>query len=176
VARTRYVAHLVGRFFGSLRRTQPSEVDLAWVRGMLTEPEYAQWATLGRADRVESIRTARRTLRTLATTPDAGDPRWAAAALLHDVGKADAHLGPFGRAAATAYGWVRSPARMRGRAGRYLRHPILGAAALDRAGARPEAVEWARVHHEPGEWPTPLIPMAVCRALAEADGMSVPVK
>lgn len=174
--RTRHVAHLVGRFFGSLRRTQPSELDLAWVRDTLTEPEYALWATLGRADRVESIGTARRTVRALSNTPYAGDPRWVAAALLHDVGKADAGLGPFGRAAATAYGWVRAPARMRGRAGRYLRHAARGAAALERAGARPEAVAWAAAHHDGDGRPPQLIPAAVARVLAEADGVPVPVK
>jgi putative nucleotidyltransferase with HDIG domain len=174
--RTRYVAHLVGRFFGSLRRTEPSEVDLAWVRGVLTEPEYSLWARLGRADRVESITTARRTVRTLSATPYAGDSRWVAAALLHDVGKAETNLGPVGRATATVYGWIRSPDRMRGRAGRYLRHAALGATALEQHGARPEVVAWAATHHETGAWPTRLVPAEVCRALAAADGVTRAVK
>ena len=58
------------------------------------------------------------------------DDRWAAAALLHDAGKAEAGLGTFGRAWATARGFVGDPARVGGRAGAYLRHAEIGAEIL----------------------------------------------
>ncbi|MDZ4826031.1 MAG: hypothetical protein SGJ13_06140 [Actinomycetota bacterium] len=157
--------HLARRFFTSLRPRPPSAADLAWVQDVLEPGEWDVWCRLVTADRVEAIATARR------LPPEyAGDERWLAAALVHDVGKADAHLGPFGRAAATVVGWRRDPALVRGRFGIYLRHPDIGAAALDAAGARPEATAWAALHHRPERFADCAIPPEVCEALARADG------
>ncbi len=159
--------HLVGRFFTSLRPRPPSAADLAWVQDALAPGEWDLWCRLDTADRVEAIATARR------LAPEyAHDARWRAAALLHDVGKADAHLGPCGRAAATVVGWRRDPALVRGRFGTYLRHPDVGAAALDAAGARPETTAWAALHHRPERFADCAIPPEVCEALARADGES----
>src|SRR5690348_13094971 len=103
------------------------------------------------ADRRESVRVARQVQAELGD-----DPRLLAAALLHDVGKTDARLGPVGRALATVAGGIAgrdiAPAwQQRGGVARrfalYLRHDEVGAGILRMADARPEAVAWAAAHH-----------------------------
>lgn len=157
--------HLATRFVTSLRTRPPGPPELAWVKSALIPEEWDVWCRLGTADRVEAIAAARRL-----PSPYSSDPRWVAAALLHDVGKPEAGLGTVRRALATVAGMARDPARVGGRAGVYLRHPEIGAALLERAGARPEAVAWAAVHHAPQRWATGTIPLEVCEALARADG------
>jgi hypothetical protein len=134
---------------------------------------------MGRADRRESIAVARRAQRLLAGTEHAGDSRYLAAALLHDVGKTDARLGPLRRAGATVAGALAGPgyagawSERRGitrRVGLYLRHAELGADRLRIAGARPEAVAWAAAHHVPAAGAATGLPAPVVAALARADG------
>jgi hypothetical protein len=134
---------------------------------------------MGRADRRESIAVARRAQRLLAGTEHAGDSRYLAAALLHDVGKNDARLGPLRRAGATVAGALAGPgyavawSERRGitrRVGLYLRHAELGADRLRIAGARPEAVGWAAAHHDPAAGAATGLPAPVVAALARADG------
>lgn len=164
------VRHLSGRFFGSLRARPVDATDLAWVQHVLTPAEFAIWDTLGRADRAESVAVGRRVAAALGP---AVDERWLAAALLHDVGKTDARLGTVGRAGATAIAAVASHGRARrwtNRIGVYVTHDDRGAARLEAAGARPEAVAWARVHHRPALWPATGIPADLCEVLAVADG------
>ncbi len=85
-----------------------------------------------------------------------------AAALLHDVGKLDAHLRTYGRVVATLAGESGGPRRGRRpqwtptngftrRVGLYLRHPELGGDLLALAGSDPLTVAWAREHHLPPE-------------------------
>lgn len=162
--------HLVGRFFGSVAAKPLDAGDEAWVRLTLTDDELPVWERLGRADRAESVAVARAVVRELG--PDA-DPRWVAAALLHDVGKPDARLGPVGRAAATMIAAVVSHGRARtwsSSVGAYVNHDERGANRLAGAGARPEAVAWARAHHQPDLWPGTGIPPEICALLARADG------
>jgi putative nucleotidyltransferase with HDIG domain len=164
------VQHLATRFFGSLRVRPLRPADLELVRATLRGPELACWERLGPADRAESVATARSAI--LALGPHS-DEKWVAAALLHDVGKAETGLGPFGRSVATvtAMGLGRRRVRSWTNAfGRYVDHDELGATRLREAGARREAVEWAAVHHRPKLWATTDIPPAVCHILAEADG------
>jgi hypothetical protein len=164
------VGHLATRFFSSLRAREPDDADIAWVHVVLTPNEFACWNQLSRPDRVESIAVARATASRLG--PDA-DPRWLAAALLHDVGKIDAGLGTFRRAGATLVAGVVSHGRARhfpNRIGRYVSHDDLGAARLEAAGARPEAVAWAAVHHRSERWPPSGMSEEICEILAEADG------
>ena len=166
MSRRARLAHLTARFFGSLRAAPLDDTDRAWVQHVLTPAEFEVWDTLERADRAESVSVAR------ALGPDVDD-RWVAAALLHDVGKTDAHLGTVSRAAATAVAGVLSHGRARrwtNRFGAYIAHDDRGAARLEVAGARPEAVAWARVHHRPELWPASGIPADLCEALAIADG------
>jgi hypothetical protein len=164
------VSHLTTRFFGSLSPKRLDAGDEAWVRLSLTQPELTVWMQLGRADRAESVAVARETARELG--PDA-DPRWIASALLHDVGKADSNLGPVRRAGATIVAAVVSHGRARtwpNRIGRYVNHDEIGAARLEAAGARPEAVAWAGAHHRPDRWARTGIPPEICALLARADG------
>jgi hypothetical protein len=167
------VKHLSTRFFGSVRARELDDADVAWVGLVLTPGELGVWNTLGRADRAESVAVAR------AFTRDHGpgvEPEYVAAALLHDVGKTDAHLGAIGRAGATVIAGMVSHGRARGypnRIGRYIAHDDLGAARLEAAGARSESVAWARVHHRPQRWSETGIPADICVALARADGEKV---
>jgi hypothetical protein len=162
--------HLAGRFFGSLSTKALAAGDEAWVRLALTAEELPVWLRLGPADRAESVAVGHAVVSELG--PD-GDPRWVAAALLHDVGKADARLGPVRRAGATVIAAVASHGRARtwsNRVGIYVNHDELGAERLAAAGARPETVAWARAHHRPDQWPRTGIPPEICALLARADG------
>lgn len=175
--RTR-VTHLVTRFTRSLVARPLDDADMEWVAQVLTPEERAVWSRLGRADRAESVDVARRAARELRT--DSGP--WIAAALLHDVGKQETRLGSVGRSLATvtagvaghrrARGWT-DRRGWRGGVGRYVSHDTRGAELLRAAGARPEAVEWAAVHHRRQAWQTGTIPADVCIVLAQADGESV---
>jgi putative nucleotidyltransferase with HDIG domain len=164
------MGHLVARFAGSVRARPLDAGDQAFVRGALRPEELECWDRLGRADRTESVATARGVLEALG--PDA-DPSWVAAALLHDVGKAQTGLGAVGRAGATVVGALAGHGRARAwpnAIGRYVNHDELGAQRLREAGARPEAVAWAAAHHRRERWPATGIPPAICEALAAADG------
>jgi putative nucleotidyltransferase with HDIG domain len=145
--------------------------DLEFVRGVLSSGEIACWERLGPADRAESLATARAALEALG--PDEADPRWIAAALLHDVGKAETALGPFRRSVATVAALAVGPARVRkwsNWVGRYINHDELGAVRLRAAAARGEAVAWAAAHHRPASWAATGIPPRICKILAAADG------
>jgi hypothetical protein len=173
------VRHLVTRFFTSLRSRPLDAAELAFVDRVLEPKERRVWDSLGPADRRESVDVACRTEAALASTPYAGDVRFLAAALAHDVGKAGARLGPVGRAVATVVAALTPDRRLdawRGRSGWrrrvaiYAGHADVGADALRTAGARPEVVAWAAAHHRPDRWPALPIPVDVCAVLARADG------
>jgi hypothetical protein len=156
-------AHLVKRFFGSLRPGGPSDADRAWVAETLSEPELTLWQRMYGPDRRHSVQVARDVERSLgheATAPVL------AAALLHDVGKLDSGLRTFGRVVATltirlagrteVLRWQRSRGLHR-RIALYARHPELGAQMLTLAGSDPLTVAWAREHHRPrDEWTVPV--------------------
>ncbi|MCP4222769.1 MAG: HD domain-containing protein [Actinomycetia bacterium] len=152
-------AHLVKRFFSSLRPGGPSATDCAWVEEELTEAELVLWRRMSGPDRRHSAHVGREVQRRLgneATRPVL------AAALLHDVGKIDADLGTWGRVVATlsakvagpdtAKLWIKSRGFTR-RVGLYLHHPEIGADLLEMAGSDPLTVAWAEEHHRPSdEW------------------------
>jgi hypothetical protein len=171
--------HLAGRFFSSLLPLPVSVDDRAWVMSVLQPEEHHLWSQLSLADRRESIAVARRTEVALAGSEHAGDTRWLAAALLHDVGKLDARFGPVRRALATTAavvlgprvveGWVDKSGFVR-RCALYLFHDQLGADRVKIAGGRSEAALWAEAHHRPAIWDATGIPQAVIVALAAADG------
>ncbi|MXZ07277.1 MAG: hypothetical protein F4Y75_07235 [Acidimicrobiia bacterium] len=78
----------------------------------------------------------------------------ARSALLHDIGKRHARLGPIGRSLATLlgqFGWTPST-----RYATYLDHGPIAARELEEAGAEPLVVEYARHHH--GERPNLISP------------------
>jgi hypothetical protein len=160
--------HLVRRFLGSLSPVPLAADDDAWATAHLGPGERRLWQRMPRADRKHSVGVAR----LVADRVGEGDRAVLAAALLHDVGKVDAELGTFGRAAATLVGqrrgvrW-RSSTGLRGRIGRYLHHDVIGAALLEEAGAQALTVAWAREHHRPETAWT--VPLDVGRVLRDAD-------
>lgn len=154
--------HLVRRFFGSLRPGGPSEADEAWARARLLPGEAGVWARMSGADRRHAVGVAQRVERALGH--EASRPVLAAA-LLHDVGKAESGLGTYGRVIATlsakvaghamADRWQRSRGFTR-RVGLYLNHPVIGGDLLELAGSDPLTVAWTREHHLPPEqWTVP---------------------
>lgn len=143
----------------------------------LVPGELELWRRLACHDRRHAIGVARRLERLLVGTSHAGDPRWLAAALLHDVGKLEARLGVLGRVAATLLirgfgeggvaGW-RPGSGWRSKVSLYLAHGEIGAAMIRAAGGREEAARWAEAHHHPERVPMDL-PPEVTRALAASD-------
>jgi hypothetical protein len=176
----RRVAHLVARFFGSLRPRRLDTETIAWVERTLEPGELHVWEGLRRADRAESVAVARRLEAALAGTADAAHSTWIAAAFLHDVGKQASAYGPVGRSVVTVVTavrgdgavrrWVSETGRVRSRMGRYAAHDDVGAELLRLAGARLEVAGWAAAHHRFDRWESSGIPLRVCRALATADG------
>lgn len=172
------VSHLARRFFGTLRPGGPRRADAEWAASVLTPEEHALWARMPGHDRRHSVLVARRVQRALADTDAADDPRWLAAALLHDVGKLDAGLTVVGRVVATVAGgaagheWAEPWSMKRGftrRVGLYLRHPELGATRIRVQGGREEAARWAAAHHDESAWDETGIPPRVVDALVAAD-------
>jgi hypothetical protein len=170
--------HLVRRFFRAMWPGPPRAQDIAWVETVLEPAELALWRELPNHDRRYSIRMARLVEAGLADTEYAGQARWLAVALLHDVGKLDAGLGVFGRTIATVLGAVAGRVRVdrwtsatgfRLRTATYLRHDERGAARIRAAGGREEAARWALAHHHRDRWPASGVPAPVAEALAAAD-------
>jgi hypothetical protein len=175
-------AHLVGRFFSSLLPLPVRADDREWVAAVLRPEELELWTRLSLADRRESIAVAKRVHVALAGTEYADDPRWIAAALLHDIGKLDARLGTVRRALATMVvavvgprtveGWVDKTGIVR-RCALYAFHDQLGADRIRISGGRTEAALWAEAHHRPAIWDSTGLPRTVVVALAAADGERV---
>jgi len=125
------VTHLVRRFLGSLSRAEPSEAQIVWARGWLTDAEWVCWQSMPVQDRRHSLEVARR----FVDVRPAASRAEMAAALLHDVGKQQSGLGTLARVAATVVG-PRTP-RFR----QYHDHEALGAAMLAASGSDSVTVE-----------------------------------
>ena len=123
--------HLVPRFIGSLPPTPPPVTDEVWVDTHLLPGERSLWVQLSNQDRRHSVAVARRFVgvRPRATRAEI------AGAILHDVGKVDCGLGPFGRVVATLVG-ARTP-----RFASYHDHEDLGAEMLSAAGSDAATVQ-----------------------------------
>ena len=170
--------HLGRRFVRALWPGRPRERDAAWVAGILEPAELGLWRSLPNHEQRYTIRVAKDVEARLAGTEYAGEPRWIAAALLHDVGKLDAGLGVVGRSVATVMGAVAGSARVdrwgqtsgfRRRAAWYLHHDDGGAVRIRAAGGREEAARWASAHHHRSRWPASGVPIPVAEALEAAD-------
>lgn len=168
--------HLVGRFLGMLAPVGPRPARRRWAESQLTDEERALFRRLRPADRRHAVAVARRVERRLG---DETTRPVLAAALLHDIGKLDSHLGVYGRTVATLCGFavrhdeetIREWTRTRGitrRIGLYLRHARLGGDVLELAGSEPVVVAWAREHHLPREEWT--VPPAIGDVLKSCDG------
>jgi hypothetical protein len=170
--------HLAGRFTRALYPGPARPADLAWVATVLTPDADALFRRQPRHDQRHAIAVARDVQSRLAGTPYADDPRWLAAALLHDIGKLDSRLGISGRVVATlsvsvggrdmADVWSGASGFTR-RVGLYLRHAELGADRIRIAGGPEEAARWSAVHHDPGAWADVGMPEPVVAALDAAD-------
>jgi hypothetical protein len=162
-----HALHLVRRFLGSLWPFGPAEEDELWARRQLLPAETSLWDRMSGADRRHAVGVARRTVGELG---EAATRPVRAAALLHDVGKIEAGIGPIRRAVATAGALVVGQDRARswpGRLGRYLSHDVIGAELLRTAGSDELTQSWAREHHLPAaRWS---LPEAVGLALKAAD-------
>ncbi len=158
--------HLVARFFTSVVARPLSPREKAWVDAQLSPAERTLWEMMSRADQRHGFSVANRVqsqLRSEATR------EVLAAALLHDVGKAVARIGPFrlgplGRSVATVFAMTRfHPEFVR----TYIRHHEIGAQMLAEAESASLVVAWAREHELPrSEW---TIPAQIAAALDLAD-------
>ncbi len=168
--------HLVRRFFGSLWPGPPEADEEGWAGSVLTADELPLYQRLPNHDRRHAISSGRKAEAALGAD---AEPRWIAAAMLHDVGKYDAHLSVPGRAIATvAAAGPSGPRRvarwetsggMRHRIWLYAQHGEIGARELRAAGGREEAAVWSEAHHHPDTWPALDFPPDVIQILDAAD-------
>lgn len=170
--------HLARRFFASVFARSPGPGDQDWVAGVLDTGELELWRQQPRYDRSHSVGVARRVDAALAAD---SEPRWLAAALLHDVGKVRCGLGVMGRVVGTLLmaGLGRARVRSwagrsgwRARFGRYATHGELGAEMIRARGGREVVARWAELHHQPGQAdPDGLgeLPRTVARVLKASD-------
>jgi hypothetical protein len=156
-------AHLVRRFFGSLRPGGPPARDREWVQTVLSVDEFALWRRMSGPDRRHSAQVAR------AVHGELGDDaptEVLAAALLHDVGKTHSGLRTFGRVVATltiktagraeVESWMQNSGLHR-RIALYQNHPAIGGDDLELGGSHPLTIAWTREHHrDADEWTVPL--------------------
>jgi hypothetical protein len=167
------VGHLARRFAGSLRPGGPAPAVASWAEAQLSPGEHALWVRMSGPDRRHAAGVAREVERRLG---DAATRPVLAAALLHDVGKVESGFGTFGRVGATLAaaalgrdrvgGWWERRG-LRGRVGRYVRHPEIGAGLLRTAGADPLTAAWAAEHHLPPQRWT--VPAELARVLHAVD-------
>jgi hypothetical protein len=170
-------AHLARRFFGALRPGGASPADRAWIEGILEPAEFTLWARQPGHDQRHTAEVARQVEAALAGGPHAGDSRWPACALLHDIGKLASGLGVPARVLATLVGRATGGAvadweehrGLRRRIALYLRHPELGADMIRMAGGRDEVAHWAGAHHDRARLDPTLLPAPVVTALVAAD-------
>lgn len=172
--RLRDVPHLARRFFGSLRPQPPDQDEEAWLLGLLSPAERELYHAQPLVDRVHSVACAVAARDRLARPSD----DLVVASALHDVGKAQAGLGTFGRVMATVVEAVvpagvkhrfASPAEgWRARLDRYARHDRIGADLLRAAGSADVVVAWAAEHHRAEDQWT--IAPEIGRVLLAADG------
>lgn len=175
------VRHLVVRFVGALSPAGPVPADESWALAQLLPGEQALWHRMAGPDRRHAVGVARDALARLEAAAGGSPGREvAASALLHDVGKVEAHLGTFARVAATLVAVVAGRRRLaevataagattwRGRFALYLAHDRAGGELLRAAGSDPLTIAWAEQHHlDPARWS---VDPRVGAALKAADG------
>ena len=128
--------HLSARFFDvvSARPLDPSETQE--VRDLLESGEAALFFAQTAADQRHGLEGARAV---------GGSRRLIRTALLHDVGKRHARLGPLGRVVATLLAMLRIP--LSGRMAQYDQHGAIGADELSDLGEPDRMLEYVRFHH-----------------------------
>lgn len=154
------MSHLTARLLGSLWPGGPWPAGDTWARAWLLPGEASLWDRMSGPDRRHALGVAREVGGQLGIADGETERRPVmAAALLHDVGKIEAHFGTWSRVAATAIAlrvgrdgvaaWARPDDGWRSRAGRYVTHDQRGGALLGDAGSDPFTVAWASQHHQP---------------------------
>ena len=133
----RHVRHLVTRFFGVVMSTRLGPNAQYEIAALLNATEADLFWRQQPIDQRHSFQVAQRVAATVGANREA-----MAAALLHDVGKAQSNVGPIGRSLATVLDALHLPLPDRWR--RYRDHGALGAAELERIGASRLAVSFAR--------------------------------
>jgi len=143
------LAHLVSRYREMGIPVTSEVADTEFARTHLPEPLLVLWSTMDVRDRRHAVTVTRRFV---TLVPDAR-PAEMAAALLHDVGKAQCSLGRGGRVLATLFGGLTREMRV------YRRHEEIGAQAIARAGGDQRTVDMVAGRSND----------AAARALREAD-------
>lgn|GEM_PF-53281 len=157
--------HLAIRFFRSLRPGGPSASSLAWAENLLDAGEWKLFCEMPGFDQRHCLGVGRGAHRIT------GSELVGRAGLLHDVGKVDCGLSPFGRSFATVgkrlfpvtaarWTWlwwerVRAaptdrlvPSSWQERFSAYWAHPWTGRRMLEAVGAHPVVAAWAEHHHQ----------------------------
>ncbi len=135
------LAHLGRRFLQVAFARPLTPTEMSEAAGALD----AEGLRLFRAQDHSDQRHAHTVMRRVAAAT--GDPDAAAAALLHDVGKAGLGMGAVTRTVATIAVALHLPLTVRME--RYRRHGEIGADRLTAAGATPLVVDFARRHPDP---------------------------
>jgi hypothetical protein len=147
-------SHLVKRFFGYLVAHPLTDEERAEIAGMLPTPLATLFFGMQPQDQRHAYEVYLRS----------GGGHLTQAALLHDVGKSVARIGPISRSLATLSAGISLP--VRGNWVLYLDHGRIGADLLEQSGADALAVAFTR--HHPGPTP-PGIDQADWQTLTEAD-------
>ncbi len=173
------LVNLIRRQVAALSRLQASPAEQAWAASVLQPAELGLWRRLSAHDQHHSVEVARGVERRLAGTEYAGDGRWLAAALLHDIGKVLSGLSLPERIVATLLGkviavraardWAAAPSGQKRRLGLYLTHGPAGAEWIRSAGGREEVAAWAEAHQRLPCPQVAAVPGPVARALSESD-------
>jgi hypothetical protein len=139
-----------------LRRARCSPADREWARSVLEASEFQLWSQLSDYDQAHAIHAARWVERGLANTPEAADPVWIAASLLHDIGKLAANLTLAERVFGTLLGRYSSPAlagqwksadsSFKQKISTFLLHGEVGARLIRAAGGREIVATWCEFH------------------------------
>ena len=152
--------HLVGRFFGHIRAEPPGPEDQSFVHQYLNSPCAEMFWSQSFPDQRHAVDVARRVSIALP-----GDSEAIEAALVHDIGKREAGIGPVSRSIATildaAHLPMPTPMRI------YREHGRRGSVEIEGAGCGELAILFARYH--PGPAPAGIDPER-WNVLLDADG------
>ena len=172
--------HLAFRFFTALWPGGPPADGEVWAVRMLLPGEQQLWRRMSGPDRRHGLAVARRAIKALEGDGAPVPREVVAAALLHDVGKVEAHLGTFARVGVTLAAMVAGRQRLVGDGGAqhgdglrqrvalYLAHDQVGARLLRQAGSHELTAGWAEQHHLPKQACT--FDARLAHALKVADG------